>query len=154
MKLHHYLRPELVIMDLQTEGVPDTLRRMVDQLASEGTLAEASSVLAALLDRESSQSTGLGGGIAIPHAVYAELEETVIELALSRGGVNFQALDEQPVHLFFLLLSPPAQSGTHIKLLARIARLMRQPRFLEELLSERSAEDVIARIRSTDEEHP
>lgn len=154
MKLHHYLRPELVIMDLQTEGVPDTLRRMVDQLASEGTVAEARSVLAALLDRESSQSTGLGGGIAIPHAVYAELEETVIELALSRGGVDFQALDEQPVHLFFLLLSPPAQSGTHIKLLARIARLMRQPRFLEELLRERSAEDVIARIRSTDEEHP
>lgn len=154
MKLHHYLRPELVIMDLQTVGVPDTLRRMVDQLASEGTIGEGSSVLAALLERESSQSTGLGGGIAIPHAVYSQLDETVIGLALSRKGVDFQALDEKPVHLFFLLLSPPAQSGTHIKLLARIARLMRQPRFLEELLSEQSADDVIARIRSTDEEHP
>ena len=154
MKLHYYLRPERVIMDLQTGGVADTLRRMVEQLASEGAVDEASSVLAALLERESSQSTGLGGGIAIPHAVYPDLEETLIQLALSRDGVDFQALDEKPVHLFFLLLSPPAQSGTHIKLLARIARLMRQPHFLEELLRERSAADVIARIRTTDEEHP
>jgi len=154
MKLHHYLRPELVIMKLQTTGVEDTLRDMVGQLARQGTVSDQKSILDALLDRESSQSTGLGNGIAIPHAVYSELESTVIQLALSPEGVDFRALDEQPVHLFFLLLSPPERSGTHIKLLARIARLMRQPGFMQELLAADSAEDVIARVRATDEEHP
>lgn len=154
MKLHHYLVPELVIMDLASTGVEDTLRQMVGQLADRGAIADAETALDALLQRESSQSTGLGNGIAIPHAVYAELDSTVIQLAISRGGVDFRALDQEPVHLFFLLLSPPERSGTHIKLLARIARLMRQPGFLELLLDADSPEAVIASIRETDEEHP
>lgn len=154
MKLHHYLRPELVLTDLRTDGVSDTLRRMVDRLAEEGLISDAGTVLDALLEREASQSTGLGGGIAIPHAVCSDLEETLIELALAPDGVEFGALDEEPVHLFFLLLSPPEHSGTHIKLLARIARLMRQPGFLDELLDARTPEGVIQRVRSTDEEHP
>lgn len=154
MKLHHYLVPELVIMDLASTGVEDTLREMVGQLAERRAIGDAETVLDALSQRESSQSTGLGNGIAIPHAVYTELDATVIQLAISRGGVDFQALDQAPVHLFFLLLSPPARSGTHIKLLARIARLMRQPGFLELLLDADSPEAVIARIRETDEEHP
>ena len=153
MKLHHYLRPELVMLDLETEGVENTLRDLVHLLAESGLARDEGSVLDALLERESAQSTGIGGGVAIPHAVYPELSSTVIALALSRKGIDFLSLDEKPVHSIFLLLSPPAASSTHIKLLARIARLMRQPDVLEQLLKASSADEVIERIRQFDEQH-
>jgi mannitol/fructose-specific phosphotransferase system IIA component (Ntr-type) len=154
MKLHYYLRPELIILDLRCEGVESTLRDMVHNLAEHELVQDEKPVLDALLEREAAQSTGIGGGVAIPHAVYPELGSTVIALALSRSGIDFRSLDEKPVHTLFLLLSPPAHSSTHIKLLARIARLMRQPDFLEQLLSSASTEEVIEKIRQFDELHP
>jgi PTS system nitrogen regulatory IIA component len=154
MKLHSYLRPDLVILDLETEGVENTLRGMVHNLAEHDVVEDEGPVLNALLLREAKQSTGIGGGVAIPHAVCPELSGTVIGLAFSRAGVDFLSMDEKPVHTFFLLLSPPASSGTHIKLLARIARLMRQPEVVEVLLGAGSADDVIDRIREFDEQHP
>ncbi len=154
MKLHHYLSPELVILDLQAEGVESTLGDMVHVLAENGLVENERSVLDALLEREAAQTTGIGGGVAIPHAVYPELRSTVIGLALSREGIDFLSLDEEPVHMLFLLLSPPASSGTHIKLLARIARLMRQPDFLQGLFAATTAEEVIEKIRQFDELHP
>jgi mannitol/fructose-specific phosphotransferase system IIA component (Ntr-type) len=153
MKLHHYLRPELVTLDLETESVENTLRNLVHLLTESGLVGDEASVLDALLERESAQSTGIGGGVAVPHAVYPELGSTVIALALSRQGIDFLSLDEQPVHTIFLLLSPPAASSTHIKLLARIARLMRQPDVLEQLLNASSADEVIEKIRLFDEQH-
>ncbi|MGD2215404.1 MAG: PTS sugar transporter subunit IIA [Gemmatimonadales bacterium] len=154
MKLHNLLKPELVILDLQTAGVEDTLHDMVSNLAGQKLVEDERPVLEALLKREADQSTGIGGGVAIPHCVYPELSSTIIELAFSKKGIDFLSLDEKPVHTIFLLLSPPANSGTHIKLLARIARLMRQPDILDELLSAGSAEEVIDRIRQFDEQHP
>lgn len=154
MKLHTYLRPELVKVGLETRDVEDTLRELVSLISAQGLIQDAEAVLGALLDREAAQSTGIGGGVAIPHAVCAELESTVIALALSREGIDFRSLDEEPVHIFFLLLSPPANSSTHIKLLARIARLMRQPEFAAELVRAPSAGEALAYIRRFDEEHP
>ncbi len=154
MKLHHYLRPELVLLGIEAKGVEETLNRMVHNLVDHELVTDQQPVLEALLAREAAQSTGIGGGVAIPHAVYPELDSTVIELALSPDGLDFMSLDEKPVHTVFLLLSPPASSGVHIKLLARIARLMRQPDVLEQLLSAVTADEVIERVRRFDEEHP
>ncbi|UCF20568.1 MAG: PTS sugar transporter subunit IIA [Gemmatimonadota bacterium] len=154
MKLHHYLRPDLVILDLESDGVEATLRRMVKVLVDRALIPDEQAVLGALLEREAAQSTGIGGGVAIPHAVCPDLSTTVIELALSPTGIDFLSLDENLVHTLFLLLSPPASSGIHIKLLARIARLMRQPDFLGRLLESETADEVIAKIREFDEEHP
>lgn len=154
MKLHHFLEPDLVILDLDDDGVESTLRRLVHHLAERGQIEEEEPVIDALLQREAAQSTGIGGGVAVPHAVYPTLQSTLIELALAPGGVDFQALDSQPVHVFFLLLSPPASSSTHIKLLARIARLMKQPDVLKGLLEAQTADQVIERIRGFDELHP
>lgn len=154
MKLHNYLRPDLVLLDLDCSGVEDTLRCMVRTLFESGVIEHEDTVFQALLEREAAQSTGIGGGVAIPHAVCPELESTVLELALSREGIDFRALDDEPVHSLFLLLSPPSQSSTHIKLLARIARLMRQPDFQKRMLEASSPEAIIETIRRVDEEHP
>lgn len=154
MKLHHYLRRDLVMLGLETEGVEATLRAMVRNLVERGIIEAEQPVLDALLERESAQSTGIGGGVAIPHAVYPKLGATIIELALSREGIDFLALDEKPVHTLFLLLSPPAASSTHIKLLARIARLMRQPDFIEKLRNAETSDEVLESIQQFDEQHP
>lgn len=153
MKLHRYLRPELIILDIQTQGVENTLREMVHRLAEHGLVLNEQPVFEALLEREAAQSTGIGGGVAVPHAVFPELSSTVMGLALSRKGVDFLSLDEKPVHTFFLLLSPPAACSTHIKLLARIARLMRQPDVPKQLLDAATADEVIEKIRQFDEQH-
>jgi len=153
MKLHHYLRTELILLDFKADGVESSLRSMVHNLAEHGVIESERSVLDALLEREAAQSTGIGGGVAIPHAVCPELTSTVIELALSRVGVDYLSLDEAPAHAIFLLLSPPAASSTHIKLLARIARLMRQPDSLDRLLNATNADQVVENIRLFDEEH-
>ena len=154
MKLHHYLRPGLVMLDIQSEGVERTLQDMVHNLVEQGLVENEQPVLDALLEREAAQSTGIGGGVAIPHAVYAQLSSTILELATSKRGIDFKSLDEQPVHTLFLLLSPPAASSAHIKLLARIARLMRQPDFLDQLMNAADAEEVIEKIQQFDELHP
>ncbi len=153
MKLYEYLKPELILLDLEEQGVESTVRHLVSPLMQHGLL-EAEEVIEALLERETRQSTAIGGGVAIPHAACQEIDAPLIALAISQTGIDFGSMDEQPVHIFFLLLSPPGSSGTHIKLLARIARLMRQPAHRQELLTAKTSAEIIERIRQLDDQHP
>ena len=154
MKLYEYLRPELVILDLEGGTVEDVLRRLLEPLTERDLVGDPEDTLAALLRREQRQSTAIGHGVAIPHAGCRELEEPLITLALAAEGVDFDAPDEEPIRIFFLLLSPPGQSTTHIKLLARIARLMRLSEARELLLEAEDGREAIERIRQLDEQHP
>lgn len=154
MKLYEYLRPELIILDLEEGTVEEILRRLLEPLIERDLIGDREDTLAALLRRERRQSTAIGHGVAIPHAGCRELDEPLIALALAPGGVDFNAPDEEPIRIFFLLLSPPGQSSTHIKLLARIARLMRIPDTRKLVLEAADGREVIERIRRMDEQHP
>ncbi len=154
MKLYEYLRPDLIILGLGDGMVEDTLRALLQPLLDQGLVVDEKPLLKALLLREAGRPTTIGHGVAIPHAGCQELDAPLITLGLSPEGINFHSGDEERVHIFFLLLSPPERSGTHIKLLARIARLMRQRTHREELIAASSAEEVIERIRRLDEQHP
>lgn len=153
MRLRDYVRPDLVVLDLRSRGLEDTIEALVGRLRERGALPEDVDLDEALLARERAHSTVMGDGVAVPHANVAGLEGPLVMVALSTAGASFGPAGTGPVHLFFVLLSPPHQASAHIKLLARIARLLRHPGFVDELRSARSRDEVLERIARVDAEH-
>lgn len=103
-----------------------------------------------LLERERLGSTGIGGGIGIPHGKLADLKNPLLGFGISHQGVDFDAIDQQPVHLFFILLTPSNATGTHLGLLARISRLLKDENVKEQLRQAHSPQAVRAIIAAND----
>ena len=151
MKITDYLTPELVIAELAETDKEETLKRLAVGVA--GVFPELSDkkILTVLRDREILGSTGIGGGIAIPHGKMAELEKIIVLFARSRRGVEFAAVDGQPVHLFFLLLAPENSAGIHLKTLAQISRMLKNQGFCDKLLEASDGLSLFAMIKQEDE---
>ena len=154
MKLVDHVRPDLVATDLGGRSVEEVLTDLVALPAAAGLVQDPEGLVAALLRRERVQSTALGRGVAVPHGLCGDLEDPLVVVGLSGSGVPFGGEEAaEPVRLFFLLLSPPARSRSHIKLLARIARLARQDAFLATLRACSTGEDVVEAVRAFEREH-
>lgn len=153
MKLSEYVDPALVVVDVRPAEIGGVLAQLIEPLVGDGTLDSVDRVLEALLARERVLSTGIGQGIAVPHAISEAIPSPRLIVGLAPDGVDFQAMDGAPVEVFFVLLSPPDRAGHHIRLLARIARLARHPDFVSALRSCRSGADVVDHIRAYEREH-
>lgn len=131
MKLMEFLVDEAVILDLKSRDKLGSLREMVEALkgAQKVSPRDMESILEALIKREKLGSTGIGGGVAVPHTKHACISRLMGTVARSKAGVEFDALDGEPVHLFFLLLSPSDSSSSHLAALERIATLIRDNDF-------------------------
>jgi len=126
MKITDFLVPELVIADLEAGTKDEALQSLAVRVASVVSELDAAEILAVIKEREALGSTGIGNGIAIPHGKLGGLEDVVILFARSKKGVDFAAVDGNPVHLIFLLLAPENAAGTHLKILARISRMLKK----------------------------
>jgi PTS system nitrogen regulatory IIA component len=104
------------------------------------------------MDRERLGSTGIGGGIGIPHGKIKDLETLVLGFGLSRKGVDFESIDGQPTHIFFVLITPEDSTGLHLKLLARISRMLKNDPFKERLLNAADRQEILDIIKEEDEE--
>ena len=126
MTLAELLTQERVIADLQSEEHWPAIEEMVGHLVEHHALDEShkEAALAALKAREEQRSTGIGGGIAIPHCFLPNLEEVVAIFARSNAGVDFCALDRAPVHFIVLFIVPESQYTLHLKTLAAIAKIL------------------------------
>jgi len=153
VKLTEYLNPRLVVFDITPGAVSEILAQLIAPLVEDEGLSGADRVLEALLAREQVLSTGIGSGIAVPHAISEAIASPHLIVGLSQTGVDFRAMDDAPVHVFFVLLSPPDRAGHHIRLLARIARLARHPEFLDGLRECRTGEEVLSQIHEYESEH-
>lgn len=102
------------------------LEELIAVLAREGAVADPEAVLRAVLKREAELSTGIGGGVAIPHAKGEGIGGLAMAAGVAREPVEFGALDGKPVRIFFLLLAPESAAGAHVKALSRISRLVRR----------------------------
>ena len=111
---------------LRREPLEARIEELVEALISSGAVAAEAraGVLQAVLEREESQTTGLGSGIAVPHGLCDAVEDVIAALGIHRGGVDFQAVDGNPVHLVILLVVPPNRFQAHIRTLAGIAQLL------------------------------
>lgn len=136
------VEPRLAAKD--KEGVLSELVRVLGRVSP---VRDADQILVAIRDREELMSTGIGQGIGIPHAKTSSVETLRIVFGRSPEGIEFDALDGKPVHLFFLLVAPEDQSGPHVKALARISRLLKDTSFREALLDAKGATEILALIR-------
>lgn len=123
MDVSSLLTPQSVITDLKAVSKAEALIALSEQAASVMGL-EATAVYHALVERERLGTTGLGHGIAIPHARLPNIKQLCVVFARLTKPVNFEAIDAQPVDLMFLLLSPETAGADHLKALARISRLL------------------------------
>lgn len=152
MTLTEYLAEDRVVTGVHDDDVPGILKQLLVPLAGDGEARATERVLAALLAREKVLSTGIGHGIAIPHAISASIPEPQVLLGICPAGVDYDSMDGEPVHVFFVLLSPPDRASHHTRLLARIARLGRDPAFVEglrECAEPAAVIDYVARYERT-----
>lgn len=137
MRISDILHPSMVIADAKGDNKEELLRALADTLARHPDVhIPAASIHEGLMSRERLGSTGVGGGVAIPHAKVPGLDRLVACFARAREGVPFDAIDKQPARLVFVLLVPENSAGAHLKALARISRLLKSGDFRESLLQQ------------------
>jgi len=151
MKILDYITADTILTNLQAtdkKGVIDELTEPVAAL----TGLEQRNIVRVLIERERLGSTGIGDGIAIPHGKINGIESLVLGFGLSRNGVNFDALDGKPAYIFFLLLSADDSTGLHLRVLARISKLLRDKDFKEKLMRVHKAQQVMDVLSEVDED--
>jgi PTS system nitrogen regulatory IIA component len=151
MKVLDFLDVNSVVLDLKSTAKPDVVTELVELLKANGQIKDAAPVIEALMQREKLGSTGIGQGVAIPHGKSEHAEKLVGALGVSKKGVNFDALDGEPVHVIFLLVAPPDSAGLHLKALARISRLLKDKFFRQALKDSKSLDEIKKIIQEEDE---
>ncbi len=153
MKLSDFVVGEAILVDLQATGKEEAIREMVRSLCQAGRLAEADmdGVARAILGREELGSTGIGQGVAVPHTRHPTVDRLLGTVALSRHGVDFAALDGDPVTILFLLISPPNQPGDHLRALENISRHLKDERFVNFLRHAKSREAIVELLAEADQ---
>lgn len=124
---------ELIIEDMQATDKTGVIREFAALLKRTGRIRDEEPLVSVILEREST-TTGIGGGIAIPHGRLKDIPGVIIAFGRSRNGVDFQAMDDRPVHLFFLFVTPVNRPDVHLATLRRLARLTRNPVLRERLM--------------------
>lgn len=135
MKLADYLGKEDVLPNLAAATKEEALAELAVSLADRHPSLEREDVLQVLVERERLGSTGIGDGIAIPHGKLRTASELMLLFARSSAGVAFGALDGRPVQLFFVLLAPQSAAVLHLKMLARISRVLKDPAVRRDLIA-------------------
>ena len=145
MKISDFLAPSHVQIDLRVSDKTQLIRELAQRAAPAAGL-NPETIVAALAQREALGSTGLGGGVAIPHARFAELKQPFGMLVRLRKGLAFDAIDGQPVNVVFLLLLPAEKAGEQLNALATVARKLRDRGQLELLAKARDPSALYERM--------
>lgn len=143
MELEDLVKPEGVIAHLKVTSKKQALQELSERAAQLTGLSERA-VFETLLERERLGSTGVGQGIAIPHGKLAEIDRLYGLFARLDTPIDFESVDDQPVDLIFLLLAPETAGADHLKALARISRLLRNPAIVEKLRASQDAAALFA----------
>lgn len=150
MKINGLLQPEDIIPALSAETKEEVLDELAGKVAERHPGLNRGELLKVLLERERLGSTGIGDGIAIPHGKLKRLEQPVLLFGRSLKGVDFNALDGRKANLFFLFIAPEDAVGVHLKMLARISRILKDPGVRRGLLEAPDAPAIFETIREQD----
>jgi fructose-specific phosphotransferase system IIA component len=151
MNIFSLLTPQTVLPNLEAKDKAEILDKMVKSLEGKVSNGELDKIRDAVFERERIMSTGVGKGLAIPHGKAAGIEQTYAAFAILKDPVDYEAIDDQPVNMVFLLVGPQASNSLHIKMLSRISRLMNNSDFRSRLRKCSTAEDIIEQFK--DQEH-
>ncbi|MBO0473730.1 PTS sugar transporter subunit IIA [Enterococcus ureasiticus] len=151
MNIKDLLVKDVMIMDLQATDKKGAIDEMVQKMYDGGRISDIKTYKEGILAREAQTSTGLGDGIAMPHAKNSAVKEATVLFAKSNKGVDYEALDGQPTYLFFMIAAPEGANDTHLQALAALSRLLIDPDFVAKLKETKTPEDVQNLFQSAEE---
>lgn len=152
MKVTDLLRKDIMLMDLQSTTKNAVIDEMITSLEKHHVINNVEQFKDAILKREEQSTTGLGNGIAMPHAKTAAVNEATVLFAKSNKGVDYGSLDGQPTYLFFMIAVPDGAYDTHLQALAVLSRSLLDEKFVEGLKSAKTPEEVVRIFRKIEEE--
>jgi PTS system nitrogen regulatory IIA component len=151
MKLLDVLTRDAIIADLKSRDKKGVLEELATPVAQKANV-DREKVVRVLCERERLGSTGIGGGIGIPHGKLKELENLILGFGISHQGVDFESMDNRPTHIFFLLITPESSTGLHLKVLARVSRILKDELVKTRLREAASADELYAILAEEDED--
>lgn len=143
MKITELLQAETVIVDLESKTKADVINELSEKLDAAGKLADKEAYKEAIWARESQSTTGIGEGIAIPHAKTKAVKTPAIAFGRSKEGIDYEALDGQPSHLFFMIAASEGANNTHLETLSRLSSFLMDMEFRKKLLNANTNEEII-----------
>ena len=152
MKITELLKSDTIILNLTSKTKSEVIDELVNKLDSAGRLNDKSKYKKEILAREEQFSTGIGDGIAIPHAKTAAVKTPALAFGVSREGIDYDSLDGNPAHIFFMIAASEGADSDHIETLSRLSTLLMNEDFKKKLLEAKSAKEVLALVDSQEEE--
>jgi nitrogen PTS system EIIA component len=150
MKITEILSPEMVVPDLKGTTKPDVLNELAQALAAKYKEIPLRHLTAVLAERERLGSTAIGDGIAIPHGKLRGVTKIIGAFGRHRAGVDFDSLDGEATHLFFVLVAPEDSASLHLKALAHVSRLLKDSSFRDRLIAAPDAAELFRLIKDED----
>jgi len=152
MQTMDFLNPKAISADLQATDKKGVIKELLDLLIKAGDIdsKDRDTILDVIMEREALGSTGIGLGIGIPHGKSDRVKNLIASFGISVKGVDFDSLDGEPSHIFFLLLAPQDTAGPHLKALARISRLLKEKYIRDALRKSADPKDVLKIIKEED----
>lgn len=151
MNLSEILIEECISLELSHQTKNGAIQEMVELASQSGKIANTDKLVKAILDRERIQTTGIGSGMAIPHATTEGIRGLVLAMGISRDGVEYDSLDNKPVHLIFLLAGEPRLQTSFLSILSKISRFFRKEEFRDEVCQVKSASEILSMIQAREE---
>ena len=147
MNLSELLEERCICLQIKNQNKSGSIRELSELAMNCGQVKNLDTLIDALMTRERLQTTGIGRGIAIPHATAEGVQGLVAVLGLSKQGIDFQSLDNKPVHLVFLLAGEPQRRTSFLSILGKVSHFFRNQTFFDEVLKAESAADIISFIQ-------
>lgn len=151
MMLTKFIAKNCVVPELEASTKPEALKELTHLLFDSKKLKGVGPAMDQIMAREMTESTGIGHGIAVPHARISGLKSLMCAVGRSTVGIDFMAIDRKPVHLMFLICYPPMQQTTYLNFVATVARMLREPEHLLAMLRAESGEEIYATLESMSE---
>ncbi|WP_404451060.1 fructose-specific PTS transporter subunit EIIC [Virgibacillus necropolis] len=148
MKITELLSQDTIILDLQAQSKNDVLNEIADQLDYAGKLNDKQSFINDIFNREEQSTTGIGESIAIPHAKSAAVKNPAIAFGRSESGIDFDSLDGQPAHLFFMIAASEGANNAHLEALSRLSTFLMDEKFREKIYQATSKEEVLEAVNA------
>lgn len=150
MKIEEILKKESVIADLLGDNKVKVIKEMTQCLKKNNFIKNDQALFETLMEREKLGSTGIGENVAIPHGKSDEVTQIITVLARSKKGVEFESLDQKPVHFVCMVIAPAHSTGQHLKVLARVSRIFKNQGIREEILKAENSDTIYSILMNED----
>jgi PTS system fructose-specific IIC component len=150
MKLSKFCAEDLIVFDLKGRSKNEVIEELVNLASRSKLVKDKEEILKAVLDREKLVTTGVGYGVAFPHAKTKAVKGIVIAFGRSRAGIDFEAMDKKLAYLFFLIVAPEDAIGAHLNVMARLSYLMKSEKNRENLMKINNPKELLEVLDSVE----